>query len=103
MDYGWIDGKRVSDKSEDWMWTDGSVMCQLENVVDELQVIGKAGNVCLQLGIFKLADNWQPNSRLKAGDCNMKMSYLCKKEIKPCLPDPGLPCNIPEFKDDRSS
>ena len=100
MEYGWIDGKKPSNDSQDWIWTDGTNMCQLKNVVDEIDEAGMGGGDCLELGLFKLSDNAEPNSRIKKSNCTKKQSYLCKKELKPCVPNPGLPCNIPGFQED---
>ena len=95
MAWGWIDGKRAAEKSKRWIWTDGTRMCNLQSVVDELLGFEDHRNNCLELGIFRLADRFEPHSRIQSiQNCGMKLSYLCKKEVKPCLSDPGLPCSL---------
>ena len=36
---------------------------------------------------------------IKMTNCKILKYFICKKELKPCLADPGAPCKLPSGSD----
>ena len=87
LTHTWIDGKRASQVSGQWIWTDGTDSCGVEDI----DVMDGGVNDCRSLAVSK-----QGRSFVRDTKCTTELPFLCKRQKQPsCLPDPGAPCNIP--------